>query len=596
MIDTETFIKNSPFQITHNDSASSYNLTNATPELLKFQLQEQYRNTLKEMNEKPSMDASGMETSMANTLYFEDSFNSHLQANLDLGNIALSDSIPSLSSTPTCESEDGEIDTFILGSSNKPTYLNLKVLIENSILDTSKINKDAILSLSTLKQLKDTIEYKKESREYIGQKLELSQLFITNFVLKQGNELLEAQEDNEELDSKLLMKILKQSTELLEQFTKINEELELLLTKLNNHNMACLVLGYVEDVRLSGSYSQANSSDLLSALNQHTQDSPFVSPKKTGTPKLYRQESLLKQFDLLFSHIAAVAVQHNVSLPPPSPSNSDSIEARTRWAQLCIDAVARNVDTTIPKSNESASTTASVLGSTYQDLSIFSTSLQKSNTAVNERTLAEYKTALNDLRFSHQFLTKEYELSRENLIKVIHEYRRKMAAMEKELTRMKSGNEHTGHGDSFSDDSESAKDKEIARLRKELSLLKVDRMGTKPSLSNTSSHVSSPLGGHMLAPYESMAALTSATSLVSNLHNVSLIEDDEGLESRPSSSSGVPLSNGGTSNGILRKEFKKIVNDIHDQYEVELSQEKMKRKKLQEEYMKMRRHAHEQNE
>lgn len=50
MIDTEAFVRNSPFKLTHNDSSDRYNLNNTTPDLLKFQLQEQYRSTMSELH------------------------------------------------------------------------------------------------------------------------------------------------------------------------------------------------------------------------------------------------------------------------------------------------------------------------------------------------------------------------------------------------------------------------------------------------------------------------------------------------------------------------------------------------------------------
>lgn len=42
-----------------------------------------------------------------------------------------------------------------------------------------------------------------------------------------------------------------------------------------------------------------------------------------------------------------------------------------------------------------------------------------------------------------------------------------------------------------------------------------------------------------------------------------------------------------TSTAILRKEFKKIISDIQDQYELELSEERIRRRKLSEEVKKL---------
>ena len=52
----------------------------------------------------------------------------------------------------------------------------------------------------------------------------------------------------------------------------------------------------------------------------------------------------------------------------------------------------------------------------------------------------------------------------------------------------------------------------------------------------------------------------------------------------PSSSS----SSSGVANALLRKEFKKIVNEMQDQYELDLTAERMRRKKLEEELAQLR--------
>lgn len=572
MIDTEAFIKSSPFRLSHNDSSSTYNLSNTTPDLLKFQLQEQYRNKLSE-NDSDSKK-------FPSTQFLDDSFNVHLQSNLDSGNITLSESLPSLT-----DSEDFEIDTFILNKSNNPTYLNLKVLIENSILDTSKINKDSILSLGTLKNLKELIEEKNDLKHYLVSKVGISQLFISTII---GEEDVE---DDGIIDAKLLMKILKLNTSLQDQLLKVNNELDELNLKLNNHNMACLVLGYVEDVKLSIRTNSGVSSDLF--------DTPLSSPRKSPQKK-FSTDLLIKQFDSLFSHIVSLAVQHNITLPPPpSVSDPESIEARTKWAHQCIDSVLLNrngtADSTIDMSLSSPTSTASKSEPTnFQDTSFFSSgaSLKSNTLAVNERILTEYKTALNDLRFSHQFLTKEYELSRDSSMKIIHDYRKKISSLDKELAFVKSSNLSVDHQSvsksssmtSLNEDSITSKDKEISRLRKELNLLRIEKLGKKaPSPVEA---LSSPPASLVNNFQHHMNTSADALSVPGDLE-----EDDALINSastRPTSITGYSSLAGGMSNGILRKEFKKIVSEMHDQYDVELSEERIKRRNLQQELDKLK--------
>lgn len=90
--------------MTHNDSSDRYNLNNTTPDLLKFQLQEQYRSTMSELhkdaldttkhhlddNDNDNTTTTNMNFSNGQTL--QDSFSNHLQSQLDSDAIHLSTS------------------------------------------------------------------------------------------------------------------------------------------------------------------------------------------------------------------------------------------------------------------------------------------------------------------------------------------------------------------------------------------------------------------------------------------------------------------------------------------------------------------------
>ena len=569
MIDTETFIKNSPFKVTHNDSNSNYNLTNTTPELLKFQLQEQYRNKMIEMNNNTPVNSNEMDL-------LEDSFNLHLQSNLDSGNIRISESLPSLSSTPSYDEDGFELDSFILNNSDKPNYLNLKVLIENSMLDTSKINKDSILSLSSLKTLKSNIDDQNDTHEYLLSKITISQQFVSDIVFKLSNN-----DEDDVLDSSLLVKILKLSSMLQDQLVEVNSELSSLNEKLNNHNLACLVLGYVEDVKLSSAHCKESLS------NSVPDPSPFASPKRimSSSPKKKGSEAAIKSFETLFSHIASIAAKRNISLPsPPSPSQTNDIESRTMWAQRCIDAILVT-DSSKPhtplyeKSSNSPQTPSNILND-----SSFS-----SPGRTNDKMMAEYKTALNDLRFSHQYLTKEYEYSRESSMKVIQDYRKRISHLEREARDRGIHASNSTCSLSTIDDSETVahKDREISKLRREINLLKVEKIGLKNGTVSPRPLDSSQSGFNNLR--ESVSPITGE---MLPFPNDNVAEDDDANliasgSTRPTSM-GYSSTSSGTSNGILRKEFKKIVIDIQDQYELEIGQERIRRRKLEVELDKMR--------
>jgi hypothetical protein len=565
MIDNEALMKSSPFQVIHGgDSDLNYNLKNTTPELLKFQLQEQYRNKLSDLHENhhdlPNLN-------LLYTQFLQGSFNNHLQTNIDQEHITLEAEVPSLSSTPITDNEE---EGYITIGDNKANYINLRVLIENSVFDTSKINKDAILTLPRLKKLKQEIEDKKEFKQYLLSRYGISQQFFTEMLNTDKQESLN-------LDAPLLLKFLKLNNYLQQQLLQVSEYLDNLILQLNNHNLTCLVLGYIEDIKLT---SLSVTGPPLST------SSPFTSPKRMpkSSSTLIEQPLKLvsKTFDSLFSHIASIAVQRNIQLPQPSANTDpETIQSRIQWAQDCIDTIlsTQPVLMRTPVNEKSMDLSADETSSRndfsqdhsfLNESSITSASPQKSQN--NGKLLAEYKTALNDLRFSHQYLSKEYEHSRESSLKVIQEYRKKNSILEKELNKLKKTNLSNQSSTAYdSSDNIDAKDREISKLRKELNLLKIDKLGIKNSATKLAS------------PNSSNSALSALSPITSNFPSsytdVDGIETESVIPSRPTST-----NSSSTSNGILRTEFKKIVEDIHDQYELQLTEERYKRRQLQDKF------------
>lgn len=511
MISADQILKGSPFQ-TNND----YNLNNTTGDLLKFQLQEEHKNKLKaiELNE----DNNQNNTKIISGDIFNSSFNSHLQSRLDEGEITLEE-IPSLISTPSSESDDIDQSDALLNhqnQENRPNYLNLKVLIENSVFEISKFNKEQIYSLDTLKGLRNLLDEKKDLKNYYLSKLSISKQFISNII-------------DENLDSNILIKIVKSNNTLNSKILDLNEEINDLTLKINNHNLSCLLLGYIEDIRLSTNSMNSN---------------PNFTNSNNDSKQL---------FDKFIAYLVSITVGKNINLPPPLDENNNSDESKFNWIKECIDTLLSIDSTSAPNSSMSNQNfTSNAIDSTnvtvpstsnntplknknndgessfFNESSIYSISPHKTGNSNDNKILNEYKTALNDLRFSHQYLIKEFEYSRENSLKIIQDYRKKNNILEKELAKVKNSSDNSSHD---------SKDKEIAKLRRELNHLKIDKLGS----SNEQ------------------------------------IEDSS--ERQPSI---------GMSNGILRKEFKKIVSDIQDQYDIELSQERLLRKKCQEELQKMK--------
>lgn len=568
MIDSQEFLKNSPFQVMHGgDSNLKYNLDNTTPDLLKFQLQEQRRNKLSDLQENQH------ELPNLNLIYsqfLQGSLNSHLQTNIDQENITLQEEIPSLSSTPISDSED---ESYVNVENGNANYINLRVLIENSVFDTSKINNDAILSLPRLKKLKQEIEDKRELKQYLLSRYGISQQFFADMIMNSEKH------EQLDLDTPLLLKFLKLNNHLQQQLQQVSEELDTLVLRINNHNLACLVLGYIEDIR--------NTSLSVGRAPLST-SSPFNSPSKLPKSSSIMGDQSLnlisKPFETLFAHIASIAVQRNIQLPqPPASDGSETVQSRIQWAQDCIDTilsvsdpsqerlVSKDKSMNLSMDEISSKNDVSQDHSFLNESSITSISPQKPSN--NSKIIAEYRTALNDLRFSHQYLAKEYEHSRESSLKAIQEYRKKNTILERELNKIKKNYVPNQLGPSDNYDSIEAKDREISKLRKEIDLSKIDRLGIKNYQPRLAS------------PNSSNAGLSSLSPITSNFTLEQADLDTNEIESMPTRPTSVSSSS--TSNGILRTEFKKIVEDIHDQYELQLNEERLKRRQLQEKFQSL---------
>lgn len=525
VMDPESFMKNSPFHVANDPH---YNLSNTTPELLKFHLHEQTR-------QPPALAPLLMDTD----------FNVHLQNAIASNNVSID-----------YDHENDENDEFLrdgdsgtstplsnvseplkaVAGADKTNYMNLKVLIENSVFDASKTSVNSVLSLHKAKQLKLAIASKKEHKEYLEQRISIANHFCST--------LLAGADASADLDSGLLLKIFKQNIDLQQQLMLLSAELDLLSQKLTNHNLACLVLGYVKDVELSHS---ASGMELAAASKEAPVDA--VSQQA---------------FESLFSHIASVAVQKNVPLPDHALDVDNTLAGKIAWAQSCIDALVQSSpeSAAAPSAPSTATSTltrgtdvtSAADNSVLNDHSFLSaTPYAALNGNALDKTISEYKIALNDLRFSHQFFMKEYEYLKENSLKTILEYRRKNAALEKEVATHRNGSSMSLN--EFSRDTLNAKDKEIAQLRKDINLLKVEYLGSKSPRNSTIA--SPPL---LFAP-EMNASGGSPIQQISTASSAS--------------------------SAILRKEFKKLVTDIQDRYEVELGEERLKRRQLEDKLAKL---------
>lgn len=517
-MDPSSFLKNSPYQLNHTDS---YNLANTTHELLKFQLLEQARNSPAMMNPPQLsglMDAFENHSFLQNALFSKDDSGNRSDESLAEEDI-------SCISTP---SSDVSGSWKAAADKDPRTYLNLKVLIENSVFDTTKMSQKEVMPLHKVKKLKQQIADKQEHKDYLTERIAVSSQFCSTL-------LLNSNISEENLDARLLLKILKQTANLQMELMTISQELETLTQKLNSHNMACLVLGYVEDLKISALSAGSRLSNPLTASE---------SPKDSKS---------LQALESLVSHVASVAAQKSIPLPEFSEIPRDeSLQSKILWTTQCIDALALQPVASTDSGSELCD--HNIDNSVLRDHSFLSTSpydAYKNSKGTSNKTISEYKLALNDLRFSHQYFMKEYEYLKENSVKTIQDYRRKNALLEKEIHELKTGST-ASLSSTTSRDALESKDKEIAQLRREINEYKIECLGNKSPRSSMNYPPPTPDSG------------AKETFLL------------------PPKTLGTSMSN-----AILRKEFKKMVADMQDQYEIELSEERFKRRGLEEKLQKM---------
>ncbi|KAI3403651.2 PEA2 [Candida oxycetoniae] len=599
MIEPESFIANSPYSQTHGNSLDKFNITNTTSELLKFQLQEQHRTSLAKAQ---NLDKEESDILNYGTNIFHNSFNGHLQERIECGSISIH-SLSSLSSSGTPsngdelvynedereeekEEKQEALEAVLQRQSKNPNYLNLKILMENSIFDASLIGKNAIMPLHNLEQVKSTISDKTDLQHYL-----LSKIFLTSQFINQVT--------NEDSDLSVLSRAVKIMQSLSQQAMQNNKELDALKQKLNEHNMSCLLLGYIDDVKRNQTMDPqellmggngSNGIDIgmgngSGAPPSITTGSPTRMQASSALPSpMKANQSHVKIFDSLFSYIASVAAQRGVSLPSPE-ANLESVQMKIEWLQQCLDKLLESS----PAS--STYTTSGETNTTKKDGIFDEGSSLPVQTKTALKALSEYKTALTDLRFSYQYLAKEYELSRATSSKTIQEYRKKLEKLKNETnfgtesnSVSFSSNRRYTSSSMLSSASIDDKDKEISKLRKELNLLKVDSFGSQqnnlkvksPSQNDFTKNVSPVTGWSLgVSPTESENGTVSENN------------GDVTIATSPTSTQQTPQSSG-VSNALLKKEFKKIISEMQDQYELELTEERLKRKKLEDELSRLR--------
>ncbi|WLF77314.1 Ccoiled-coil polarisome protein [Lodderomyces elongisporus] len=642
------FNTESPFTQTHG---AKYSTKNA--ELLNYQLKNDYSASIDQLHNLSSSSTSTSTSSSSSTStatssstsnhqitgnrVYQDPFNAQLQKRIDSGSTSVSlSTMPSLMSSNASTSPSDTEDETVLAKSQyeQPNYVTLKILVERSILETMD-NDGTVLTLEEFEHVKSKIEEQNELKTYLKSKLSLTHQFIKAILDDRENS------DNgaSEIDASFLKRTLKISSSLQQNLDNVNDDLINLQKKLYQHIMSCWML-YVDNndpFELAYKYGADNSSNINNISNSNSNsnssnDNGNGNGSRSNLTNSLHSRATTKEVESIFAYIASVAAQHNITLPTPEPEQGSS---STAYLEQCIN-------TLVLKAPATSSTTESSLSKNDQ---FFFTSVASSPTSIKSpiKSASEYKTAMNDLQFTIQFLTKELEMSKTSLSKLTQKLNRLESERNSSTTstgkkiignnnNMNNNNNNNNNNSSSSSTTTTTtsttttqetsypsnlsidKDEEISRLRRELYTLKIS---TQPSPPNTSTSASTHLSAtsplfNYIAPSTNVSPVTGgslgpamehsrqgSSDHELNVHNGNRdsFDSSRGTQAAaatttttttttapPSSSS----SSSGVANALLRKEFKKIVNEMQDQYELDLTAERMRRKKLEEELAQLR--------
>lgn len=248
-----------------------------------------------------------------------------------------------------------------------------------------------------------------------------------------------------------------------------------------------------------------------------------------------------RQTDELISYVASIAVQLNVALPPPQADGSKS-----EWARSCVDSLLASSSAAPAVKNEA------------------------------EPEVAKLKTALQDLQFAHQYLTKQYGDERSLNSEIMDSYKKKSLSLENKLSessiQLERATQRTilvEHEKNVLLEKYEGVTRTLHDLKREMALIRIDNIGPDSAMSSPSRH-------HQVSPSSPVTGLTMPLEQESN-PKTPLMQQTRSSH-LPSPPSPPRFS---SSISVLRKEFKKMVVDLHNEYENELEKEKSERMRLQ---------------
>lgn len=340
-------------------------------------------------------------------------------------------------------------------------------------------------------------------------------------------------------------KIKDQQFDSIQELISANESLNYKIEKITND---------IEDSN-AALYQQYTLAFSLCYFENFNIEIPSVSQPKED-----------RETDELLSHIASVAVQRNIILPAPASTSQG--DTKIEWAKDCLNTLlSQNLDSTVSRD-------------------------VKDKLVDNEDEITHVKTALKDLQFAHQYLTRQFEDERNLNSNIMNTHKNKKAALEKQLAQnviaLEKSNQRSilvEHEKNVLEKTLDEKMKEIYDLQKQVALLKIDNLGYIHTNGDTKSTTSSP-DKMARSPVSPVTGLTVNTAEGKNDNTRSKYYSNpktpllqQNINTYRNGSPSSPKFNSSIS--VLRNEFKKLVNEMHTTYKSELEKEKTERKRLE---------------
>ncbi|KAH3679281.1 hypothetical protein WICMUC_001105 [Wickerhamomyces mucosus] len=416
-----------------------------------------------------------------------------------------------------------------LSSDETSSHLKIKLLNEFAL---SQIQPDEkLLKLEEIQFIQKQIEQLKESIQEIQNQLKGNSRLIQNIFTKPNI-------DTEDLT---ILRTLTNSNDLLtEKLNEVYNDLESNIQILDRQYLLALSVSYFEDLDIK--------------LTTRTNNIAQSSVEKGNAT-----------VEELLSYIVSLAVQRNI--PLPSPVANGGSDSQFIWAKECLDTLIAQSPETSPANIQS-----------------------KAVGVNNDKELQKLKIAMKDLQFANQFLTKQFEEERNLNTTVSNTHKKKNIKLEKKLSeniitleKVSQRSILIEHEKKVLEQELDEKFKEVQKLQKQITTLKLDNLG---STSSPSGNSISPGQENKISPLSPVTGISiyldndyeNKGSFIQNPKTPLLQQNINNYNSSFSPASPPKVR---SSVSLMRKEFRKIVSDLQSNFEIELDKEKSERRRLQ---------------